>query len=428
MLLSFGDENTHTSETKIIKQGSTVDLTKLTDMHTIYWNVIHDKIGVEQGSKQLDNLMRRKPMLRKWQFVLVSGLASAFITVGEWAFNGSLLDAIASFCLGSFMSFCQLSITSELYSNVFEIVFATLNSFIAMGLHQISRYHTPSGEIHYGRYFCYEAVMAGSIVMILPGFIVLTAALELQSKSLVSGSVRLVYAIIYSTLLGLGIMIGALPLLGSEGANLTKCNARKLDFPHWYNTPPGQNASPSFAWAFLTVPGYALLLSLRNQAKVTRKEFPAMVLIAVCGWLVANFATIANKVNSSCNGTKDEHCPVPEVLQNHSYLYSALGSFTVGILANIYGRFFDGRSFVVAVPGILFQLPSGMTGSTTLWNFATLQDDGSGSGNTEVTSGLQIGAQLLNISLGIAIGLFASSLLMFFLGGHRVRGGGMFSF
>ena len=36
MLLSFGDENTHTSETKIIKQGSTVDLTKLTDMHTIY--------------------------------------------------------------------------------------------------------------------------------------------------------------------------------------------------------------------------------------------------------------------------------------------------------------------------------------------------------------------------------------------------------
>ena len=157
--------------------------------------------------------MRRKPMLRKWQFVLVSGLASAFITVGEWAFNGSLLDAIASFCLGSFMSFCQLSITSELYSNVFEIVFATLNSFIAMGLHQISRYHTPTGEIHYGRYFCYEAVMAGSIVMILPGFIVLTAALELQSKSLVSGSVRLVYAIIYSTLLGLGIMIGALPLL-----------------------------------------------------------------------------------------------------------------------------------------------------------------------------------------------------------------------
>ena len=223
-------------------------------------------------------------------------------------------------------------------------------------------------------------------------------------------------------------MIGALPLLGSEGANLTKCNARKLDFPHWYNTPPGQNASPSFAWAFLTVPGYALLLSLRNQAKVTRKEFPVMVLIAVCGWLVANFATIANKVNASCNGTKDEHCPVPEVLQNHSYLYSALGSFTVGILANIYGRFFDGRSFVVAVPGILFQLPSGMTGSTTLWNFATLQDDGSGSGNTEVTSGLQIGAQLLNISLGIAIGLFASSLMMYFLGGHRVRGAGMFSF
>lgn len=433
MLLSFGDENTHTSETKIIKQGSSVDLTKLTDMHTIFYNVIHDKIGVEQGSKQLDALMRRRPLMRKWHLVIVSGLASASITVGDWAFKGSFLDALISFTLGAFMCFCQLSITSELYSSVFEIVFATLNSFIAMGLHQVSRYHAPNGEVHYGRYFCYEAIVAGSIVMILPGFIVLTAALELQSKSLVSGSVRLVYAIIYSVLLGLGIMIGALPLLGSQDARLTECRAR-LDFPHWYNTPPGQGSSRSFAWAFLTVPMYSTFLSLRNQAKPTRKEFPAMVIIAICGWLVSNFAMIASKVNSECDPSNPGVCPVPEVLQSHAYLYSAMGSFTVGILSNIYGRFFGGRSFVVSVPGILYQLPTGMTGapgSTTLWNFGIKARDDQNpnvSGNEEVTSGLQIGAQLLNVSLGIAIGLFASSLVMFIIGGRKARGTGMLAF
>ena len=429
MLLSFGDEATHTSETKIIKQGSVVDLTKLTDMHSIYWKVIHDKIGVEQGSKQLDALMRRKPLIPKWQLVIISGLASGFITVGEWGFGGSLLDAIASACLGAFMCFCQLSTTSELYSNVFEIVFATLNSFIAMGLHHIGQIHV-GDKVQYGRYFCYQSVVAGSIVLILPGFIVLTAALELQSKNLVSGSVRLVYAIIYSVLLGLGIMIGALPLMGSSSFDID-CKASRQTLSHWYNTPPGQSGSPSFAWAFLTVPGYATLLSLRNQAKATRKEFPVMILIAICGWLVSNFAMIADNVNSDCMGKSDGHCPVPEVLKDHTYLYSAMGSFTVGILSNIYGRFFDGRSFVVSVPGILYQLPTGMTGApdqANLWNFATNRQSSGNAQSSEVTSGLQIGAQLLNISLGIAIGLFASSLLMFFLGGRKVRGGGMFSF
>ena len=156
-----------------------------------------------------------------------------------------------------------------------------------------------------------------------------------------------------------------------------------------------------------------------------------MILIAICGWLVSNFAMIADNVNSDCMGKSDGHCPVPEVLKDHTYLYSAMGSFTVGILSNIYGRFFDGRSFVVSVPGILYQLPTGMTGApdqAMLWNFASQRQSNSSAQSSEVTSGLQIGAQLLNISLGIAIGLFASSLLMFFLGGRKVRGGGMFSF
>lgn len=435
MLLSFGDENTHTSETKVIKQGSVVDLTKLTDMHTIYWNVVHDKIGVEQASRQLDALMRRKPLMQKWQHVLVGGLASSFITVGTWAFQGSLLDAFASFFLGAFMCFCQLSITSEVYSNVFEIVFATINSFIAMALHRIGAVHTINWDenqqqwtnnTEYGRYFCYQSVIAGSIVFILPGFIVLTGALELQSKNIVAGSVRLVYAIIYSVMLGLGIMIGALPLVqfGNHTVDSTTCGAREIaQFSHWYNTPPGgqplssqqgnRHLYPSLAWAFLTIPGYAALLSLRNQAKIVRKEFPVMVLIAVCGWLVSNFSVFAS---------------VPAALQSHTYLFSAMGSFTVGTLANIYGRIFDGRSFVVAVTGILFQLPTGMTGTTTLYSFARLDNTNNGNGAAEVTQGFQIGATLLNVSLGIAIGLFASSLLMFILGGRKVRVGGMFSF
>lgn len=83
MLLAFGDDATHTSETKFIKQAGGLDLTKLTDMHSIYWNVIHDKIGVGEASAHLDDLMRRKPVIGRAPMVLVGGLCSAFICVGS---------------------------------------------------------------------------------------------------------------------------------------------------------------------------------------------------------------------------------------------------------------------------------------------------------------------------------------------------------
>lgn len=427
LILSFGDESTHTSETRIIKQASSVDLTKLTDMHTIYWNVIHDKVGVEQASKQLDTLMRRRPLMGRWQQVVIAGLASAFISVGSWGFAGGFLDAVAACVLGGFMAFCQFTITSEVYSSVFEIVFAIINSFVAMALHHIGSYHDENGKSQYGRYFCYGPVVGGSIVLILPGFIVLTGALELQAKSVVAGSVRLVYAVIYSVMLGLGLMIGALPLLqGSDDASKTQCSTARSTFPAWYNKVPGSSSRVSFAWLVLVVPGYATLLSLRNQAKPTRKEFPTMVFIAVAGWVVSNFGIFADMTQTSTYKLTSMH----RTLDNHPYLYSTMGSFTIGVLANLYGQLFDGRSFVVAVPGILYQLPSGMSaGSTSFLNFATLQDSNTADNKSaEVTSGFQIGAQLLNVSLGIAIGLFAASLLIYFLGGRRARGRALFSF
>ena len=108
-----------------------------------------------------------------------------------------------------------------------------------------------------------------------------------------------------------------------------------------------------------------------------------------------------------------------------------MGSFTVGILANIYGRIFDGRSFVVAVPGILFQLPSGLSGGASFLTQVTNSVASNFSQSTPestVGSGLQVGEQLLNVSLGIAIGLFASTILMHILGGSKIRGSNMFSF
>lgn len=392
MLFAFGDDATHTSETKFIKQPGGLDLTKLTDMHSIYWNVIHDKIGVDEASKQLDELMRRKPLIGRFRMVLIGGFCSAFISVGSQGFGGSFVDALAAFPLGMFLVFSQLVIKAEVFSNVFEILFAAINSFVASAL--------ASTDL-----FCYSGVVSGSIVLILPGFIVLSGALELQSKNLIAGSVRLVYAIIYSLFLGFGISIGSsfwLLFSGSDDStlNYTSCARVQSGKPWW-----GQSANPY--WAFLTVPGYATALSLRNQAKITRKEFPVMVLIAISGWAVNHFASQSKSLTSRSDVT------------------SALGAFTVGILSNVFGRLYDGKSYTVAAVGVLYQLPSGLSnGNNTLLNFANNNQ----SSEQSFTSGFQVAQGLVEVALGLTVGLYAATVLAYVLGGRKIRGGGFFSF
>jgi len=70
----------------------------------------------------------------------------------------------------------------------FRIVIATLMSFIAGGLAETGL-------------FCYSAIASASIVLILPGYIILCGSLEIASRNIASGAVRMCYAVIYSLFL-----------------------------------------------------------------------------------------------------------------------------------------------------------------------------------------------------------------------------------
>lgn len=61
MIISFSDVQTHTSEIRFIKQQGGLDLTKLTEIAILHWEVVHDKLGVEEASVEISNLMKAKP-------------------------------------------------------------------------------------------------------------------------------------------------------------------------------------------------------------------------------------------------------------------------------------------------------------------------------------------------------------------------------
>jgi uncharacterized membrane protein YjjB (DUF3815 family) len=232
-----------------------------------------------------------------------------------------MIDLPIAYLLGCILGFLQLIAApkSDLYSNVFEISAAVITSFLARAF----------GSIRGGNLFCFSALAQSSIALILPGYIVLCGSLELQSKSMVAGSVRMVYAIIYSLFLGFGITIGTAfyGLLDADATSATTCM-----------NPLGTY----YKWLF--VPPFTLCLCIINQAKW--KQTPVMLIISFVGYIV-NFYS-ARKFSSS-----------PQIS-------STLGALAVGVMGNLYSRMRHGVAAAALLPAIFVQVPSGLAASGSL--------------------------------------------------------------
>jgi len=286
-----------------------------------------------------------------------------------------------------------------------RITIATLLSFLSGALAQTHK-------------FCYSAVASSSVVLILPvrhhlylslsnplinlskGFIVLCGSLELSSRNIVSGAVRLCYALVYSLFLGFGLAIGAEVYVKMTGLSIFAPEDYQCAQSH--SNAPWFRQTPSHYWAFLTVPMFSLFLSLRNQAPWYRKELAVLVGISCVGWVTNHFV-----------GTR---------FPGQSDINAAVGAFAVGVVANIYGRLFSGNAFVVMITGILFQLPSGL-GNGGLLHFASQQASGNAS---SYLTGFQVALQLVAVSIGLTVGLGISLVVVFPIQSRR-RKSGVFS-
>ncbi|KAI9843488.1 MAG: hypothetical protein M1838_002606 [Thelocarpon superellum] len=395
MIISFDDATTHTTEVKLVRTAQGVDLGKLRDTHEIYKEVVHDVIGVEEATQSLDEVLNRRPKHHPWVIVLTYGLASA--CVGPFAFQARFIDLPLSFALGAILGTLQIIVAprSDLYSNVFEISAAVLTSFLARAF----------GSISGGNIFCFSALAQSSIALILPGYTVLCGSLELQSKSIVAGSVRMVYAIIYSLFLGFGITIGT-AMYGL------------IDPQHATSKTQCSNQMPEYL-PFIFVPAFTLCLIVINQAKW--RQAPVMIVIAFVGFIV-NFFT-ARKFPSNAQ------------------VSNTLSAFAIGVLGNLYSRLHHGLAAAAMLPAIFVLVPSGLAASGSLVSGVTSANQiingtnsTTGPGST-VTNGndavqvntviFNVGYSMIQVAIGITMGLFLSALVVYPFGKRR---SGLFSF
>lgn len=289
MIISFDDPETHTTEVKIVRVGQGVDLGKLRDVHEIYKLVVHDLISVDEAMSRLDAVVDKKPKFSKWIRVVVFGLAA--VCVAPFAFEGRWIDLPIAFVMGCIVGLMQLyaAPSNELYANVFEISAALLMAFLGRMFGSI--------EYHGERLFCFSALAQSSIALILPGYMVLCGSLELQSHNMIAGSVRMVYAMIYTLFLGYGVTIGATlyGLMDENAVSETTCSKPLSGF-----------------WNLLFVPLFTICLCIINQAKW--KQLPVMLGISFAGYVVNYFTTQATGSSTVSN---------------------TLGALTIGVLANM---------------------------------------------------------------------------------------------
>ena len=393
MIVSFDDQSTHTTEVKIVRATQGVNLGKLRDTHEVYKEVVHDTIGVEEAMERLEEIIRKKDYYRPWFRVIVYGFAS--MCVGPFAFGARPIDLPLAFFLGCLLGIMQLILAprSELYSNIFEISAAVLTSFLARAF----------GSIKGGRVFCFSALAQSAIALILPGYTILCGSLELQSRNIVAGSVRMIYAVIYSLFLGFGITIGT-AIFGAIDKHATNATTCRTAMPVWFE--------------FIFVPPFTLCLIVINHGRY--KQMPIMLIIAFAGYIVNHFS--AKRFSSNAQ------------------IANTLGALAIGVIGNLYSRLRHGLAAAALLPAIFVQVPSGLAAGGSLISGLTSANQltkQTGNGTTTIsnatsTSTVNVNSDVLNvaysmiqIAIGITVGLFLSALVVYPFGKRR---SGLFSF
>jgi uncharacterized membrane protein YjjP (DUF1212 family) len=386
MLANFSDPVTRTSDLKLVRVGQGLNLSKLDLAHDIYESVVYDRIGVDEASKELDKLFESKDFLNTYWIILSYGLSSMFVLI---FFNGAWLDMIPSFILGSLLGFLQCVVAPKnvIYSSVFEVGSAIMISFIGRAV----------GSIDDGKYFCFSAIVLSGLCMILPGYMILRGALEIQSKSIVSGVVGMFYAIIYSLFLGFGLTLGS-ALYGwfdKSAYNKTSCS----NIGHIDNI-----------WKLLFVPLFNVFQAFACQGRF--HQLSIMVFIACCGYLVTYFSSL--------------HFGIAQ-------FNSALGSFTVGLLSNIYDRWgksfkrigYCSTKFSSMICGIFDLVPGGFAARNVLSSgLVQIETNGNSTGTDSTNLGtLTFGISMIEIAIGITVGLFVSTLVVYPLGPKKNEAG-----
>ncbi|KAI9027551.1 hypothetical protein CLU79DRAFT_739688 [Phycomyces nitens] len=358
IMASFGDAETHTSETLLIKCSRSLDICKLERVNDVAHKASTGELQVREATQLLDDIKNEPPTWGFWSVLLAYVGSSAFIA--PLFFNGSWTDCWVSGLFG--LGVGLLTFLSErvpMFANFFEMAVSVLVSVITIALHP---------------HVCYTAVSLSAIVIALPGYSLTSAVMEISAKNIVSGSIHLIHAIMYVFFLGFGLGYGASIwslIHPDETIELAATCANPVS-PYWY---------------FLLLPLAGVFIAIVFGAGV--KQWVPFTLNTGVGFVVYYFLSIATKGNQN--------------------ITCSAGAFALGLTGNLYGKITKNLAFVPLIGGIIILVP----GSLGVRGVIPLFDGSDGA------SGGSFATQIIGIALSITLGLFLANLCVYPTGRKR---------
>ncbi|KAL1921821.1 uncharacterized protein VTP21DRAFT_10463 [Calcarisporiella thermophila] len=362
MIVSFQDPDTHTSDTHLVRETQDLDMGKLSAVHDVVRDVLERDLSLREANARIQHIIHSPPIYPPFVVLFSYMLASA--TVGPLWFKAGWIEVGINAALGLMVGVFQL--TADHHANfkkIADILCALIIGFVSQAA--VSSFNS-----------CFNAVALSALVILLPGYSVLTAVLELTSRYIVSGSARLIYSMFYTLLLGLALAMGSLLY---------------VQLLHPENSDACPNVDPiPLPWNLFFVPFFSLALS--TWLRGTPRQFPAMTIISIISYLSVVYTA--------------PHLGKP--------VSPAFGGLVVGLLGNVYARFLrhDDKAMVVMLTGILFLVPGALGVQGTLGIVFSSQDFQKYGVSASPGDGFLFAVQMIQVCLGVAVGVYVSSLLL----------------
>lgn len=322
-----------------------VDLEKLARLDGLVHEVVEGDVSVAEGARLIDEIVAAPPRYGRWLttlcFALASGTAARFLG-GGW--REMAVVTVSGFVLGA------LAILMGRFENtgkIFEPIGAMLVAALAMVAGQFIQ-----------PFSTYIATLAGLIVLV-PGLTLTIAIRELTTRNLVSGTARLMGALLLFFQIGFGVALGwqikrffavAPPIVQPEA------------LPGWT------------LWAALLVSplGFAVLFRARPQ----------------------DFFWIITACFVSFSGARAGAFLLgPE-------LGVCVGAILVGIASNLYARFLKNPAAITQVPGIMLLVP-GSIGFGSMAKFI----------EKDVVSAVSTAFSMILVAVALVTGLLIANVI-----------------
>jgi len=309
IIMSFGEPEALRTRMMRVESGE-LDMSKLAQVDALADAVAGRRVTPTQGVHDLAAILAAPRQFGHALSTLSHGVTAGSIAV---FFGGSLADVAIAGLIGLTLGLlAQYAQRSTDQARVFELVGSAIAAFAAGVASSMWYATTPS------------IIVVAALLILLPGMSLTVAMTELATRNLMSGTARLMSAVIVLLELVVGVALGE----RAASALVDIHQAIPVPLPEWSR------------WIALAASAVGVAIIVQAQPRA----FGWIVAACVTGYVGSRAGTAWLGGGGGIGGQ----------------LGVMVGAFALGVLANVYARRLERPAQVVSVPAVLLLVPGSM--------------------------------------------------------------------